>query len=147
MKPPIKNIFALEPLQEQKATLCQTVSQSVLKWMRKMCTNKQTNKHFRIYNSRDRNLITFDIVISQKYRIRIFNQSLLPSARQLPLMAAVLSGQSEFSLLTMRQNQQLQLFNYILGLLELLQPSVFDPQHDGFLQVLEAFFDLMKVCY
>ena len=112
-----------------------------------MCTNKQTNKHFRIYNSRDRNLITFDIVISQKYRIRIFNQSLLPSARQLPLMAAVLSGQSEFSLLTMRQNQQLQLFNYILGLLELLQPSVFDPQHDGFLQVLEAFFDLMKVCY
>ena len=30
MKPPIKNIFELEHSQDQKATLCQTVSQSDL---------------------------------------------------------------------------------------------------------------------
>ena len=41
MKPPIKNIFALEPSQGQRATLFQRVSQSISK--KGVQTDKQTN--------------------------------------------------------------------------------------------------------
>ena len=44
MKPLIKNIIALEPLLEKKATLYQRVSQLVLKWPIKRFTDRQTNK-------------------------------------------------------------------------------------------------------
>ena len=54
MKPSIKNIFVLEHSRDEKATLHQTISKSVLKWLRKSLTDRQTsrqtNKHFRIYN-------------------------------------------------------------------------------------------------
>ena len=53
MKPLVKNIFVLHHSWDQKAALCQTGAQSVPKWSRTRCTTKQTNKHFRIYDSRD----------------------------------------------------------------------------------------------
>ena len=43
MKPPIKNIFVLERPRHRKAALCQTVSQSVSKWMR-WKLNRQTDR-------------------------------------------------------------------------------------------------------
>ena len=43
MKTPIKNIFALEPSQEQKVTLCQRVSNTASKYL-SVQTDKQTNR-------------------------------------------------------------------------------------------------------
>ena len=48
------NIIVLEPGRGQKETVCQRVSQSVSKWPRKAVTNKHTDRHFRIYISRDK---------------------------------------------------------------------------------------------
>ena len=52
MKPPIKNILSLEPSQEQKATVPKSIPMG-LRMPRKMCTNRQINRHFFIYKSRD----------------------------------------------------------------------------------------------
>ena len=57
MKPAIKNMFAVEPFQEQKATLYQRVPQPVFKIAEKkrvgLQTNRQTDIRLRIYICRD----------------------------------------------------------------------------------------------
>ncbi|RUS89929.1 hypothetical protein EGW08_002281 [Elysia chlorotica] len=66
--------------------------------------------------------------------------------RQLSLLGSVLSGQTQFTIGQMRHTGRLQLFNHALGLIELLQPHVFDRQHSSsFTTVLDSFFSLMKI--
>ncbi|XP_055874632.1 integrator complex subunit 1 isoform X1 [Biomphalaria glabrata] len=65
--------------------------------------------------------------------------------RQLPLIGAILSGQSEFTAGEMRHTNRLLLYTHVLGLIELLQPHVYRPEHSGLEDILGSFFSLMQL--
>ncbi|ELT96897.1 hypothetical protein CAPTEDRAFT_224526 [Capitella teleta] len=66
--------------------------------------------------------------------------------RQLPMMAAQLQGRSQFAFHEMRQNNHLLLFTHVLGVMELLQPIIFQPAHHPALsEAFKAFFFLFKL--
>ncbi|CAL1532926.1 unnamed protein product [Lymnaea stagnalis] len=65
--------------------------------------------------------------------------------RQLPLIGAILSGQTQFTTGEMRHTNRFLLFTHVLGLIELLQPHIFRHEHTGLEDILESFFSLMQV--
>lgn len=64
--------------------------------------------------------------------------------RQLPLIAALLQGKTQFSIQEMKTRNYLLLFSYVLGLLELLEPHIFRKEYTALDDVLEAYFSLIK---
>ncbi|KAK3607441.1 hypothetical protein CHS0354_035142 [Potamilus streckersoni] len=65
--------------------------------------------------------------------------------RQLPVIAAFLKGKSQFSFAEMRHRNYLMTFTHVLGLLELLEPQIFQQDNQALEDVLDAFFSLMQV--
>ncbi|KAG7167447.1 Integrator complex subunit 1-like [Homarus americanus] len=65
--------------------------------------------------------------------------------RHLPLLAASLKGTNHLQLTALRARNYLELFSMILGVLELLQPLLFAPQHHKALTpTLDSFMALFK---
>lgn len=64
--------------------------------------------------------------------------------RQLPLIAALLQGKTQFSIHEMKIRNYLLLFSYVLGLLELLEPHIFRKEYTALDDILEAYFSLIK---
>ncbi|KAK7079233.1 Integrator complex subunit 1 [Halocaridina rubra] len=63
--------------------------------------------------------------------------------RHLPLLAASLKGTNHLQLTALRASNYLELFSMILGVLELLQPLLFAPQHhEAFTPLLDSFMAL-----
>ncbi|KAL3877747.1 hypothetical protein ACJMK2_035409 [Sinanodonta woodiana] len=65
--------------------------------------------------------------------------------RQLPVIAAFLKGKSQFSFAEMRHRNYLMTFTYVLGLLELLEPQIFQQENQALEDVLDPFFSLIQV--
>ncbi|XP_055984334.1 integrator complex subunit 1 isoform X1 [Sorex fumeus] len=64
--------------------------------------------------------------------------------RHLPMMAALLHGRTHLNLQELRQQGHLSFFLHVLGLLELLQPQVFQSEHQGALwDCLRSFIGLL----
>ncbi|XP_076057704.1 integrator complex subunit 1 [Oratosquilla oratoria] len=65
--------------------------------------------------------------------------------RHLPMMGACLHGMSHMDLAILRSRNYLDMFMVMLGVLELLQPHMFAPQHHtGLTSTLDAFFALLS---
>ncbi|XP_063229314.1 integrator complex subunit 1 isoform X2 [Bacillus rossius redtenbacheri] len=65
--------------------------------------------------------------------------------RQLPMLAASLRGRAHLDVSVLRSRNHLNLFQQVMGILELLQPHVFLPEHEtGLEDVLNCFFSLYK---
>ncbi|BFZ03172.1 hypothetical protein BsWGS_06208 [Bradybaena similaris] len=65
--------------------------------------------------------------------------------RQLPLIGAILCGQTHFTSREMRHANRFLLFTHILGFLELLQPHVFSQEYTGLTEILDSFFSLLQL--
>ncbi|CAG5115061.1 unnamed protein product, partial [Candidula unifasciata] len=65
--------------------------------------------------------------------------------RQLPLIGAILCGQTQFSSREMRHTNRFLLFTHVLGFLELLQPHVFRQEYTGLMEILDSFFSLLQL--
>lgn len=66
--------------------------------------------------------------------------------RQLPMLASSLMGRSHLSFSQFKSNQHLNLFTQIMGLLELLQPHLFNEEHRKALEdTLEHYFQCFQV--
>ena len=64
--------------------------------------------------------------------------------RHLPLLAASLKGTNHLQLTALRSSNYLELFSMILGVLELLQPLLFAPQHhEALTPLLDSFMALL----
>ena len=66
-------------------------------------------------------------------------------SRQLPVMVALMRGKTQFVFGEFRQRNFMNLYTYILGLLELLIPQVFHKSHASLGDILEEYFTLLKV--
>lgn len=67
-------------------------------------------------------------------------------ARHLPMLAALLHGRTHLNFQEFRQHH-LGCFLHVLGLLELLQPQIFQSEHQGALwDCLRSFLGLLLVC-
>ncbi|KAL4240200.1 Integrator complex subunit 1 [Mactra antiquata] len=64
--------------------------------------------------------------------------------RQLPAIVALLKGKTQFTFAEFKQRNLFSLYTYILGILELLQPHIFDKQHSTFNDIIEEYFCLLK---
>lgn len=65
--------------------------------------------------------------------------------RHLPLLAASLKGTNHLQLTSLRASNYLELFSMVLGVLELLQPLLFAPQHhSALIPTLDSFMALFK---
>ena len=65
--------------------------------------------------------------------------------RHLPLLAASLKGTHHLNLNVLRNSNHLELFSMVLGVLELLQPHLFAPQHlSALTATLDSFMALFK---
>ena len=65
--------------------------------------------------------------------------------RHLPLLSASLHGISHLQFNVLRAKNYLELFNIIIGILELLQPLLFSSQHQkSFCNTLDAFMELLE---
>ncbi|KAK3862242.1 hypothetical protein Pcinc_031873 [Petrolisthes cinctipes] len=65
--------------------------------------------------------------------------------RQLPLLAASLKGTNHLQLSALRASNYLELFSMVLGVLELLQPHLFAPQHhEALTTTLDSFMALLQ---
>jgi integrator complex subunit 1 len=65
--------------------------------------------------------------------------------RQLPMITAILQGRASFTFPEVRHRNHIVLYKYILGLLELLQPYIFQRQYSDFPATLAAIFELFKI--
>ena len=65
--------------------------------------------------------------------------------RQLPLIAALLKGKTQFSFGEMRHKNYLLLFTHILGLMETLQPHIFRKEQTALVGIIESYFSLILV--
>ena len=65
--------------------------------------------------------------------------------RQLPVMVALMRGKTQFVFGEFRQQNFMNLYTYILGLLELLIPQVFHSSYASLGDILEEYFTLLKV--
>lgn len=62
------------------------------------------------------------------------------------MLTALLQGRAQFSIGELRHRNYLLLYTHVLGIAELLQPHIFQPQYSqSFQRILEAFFDLLQV--
>ncbi|XP_064607195.1 integrator complex subunit 1-like [Liolophura sinensis] len=64
--------------------------------------------------------------------------------RQLPMLAALLKGRTQFTFGEMRHRNYLLFFTHVLGLLELLQPHIFRKEFTALEDLLGLFFDLIQ---
>lgn len=65
--------------------------------------------------------------------------------RQLSCLSALLQGRAHMDVFVLRGEYHLQLFSQVLGVLELLQPQVFEESYkDGLHSALECFFTLLQ---
>lgn len=71
---------------------------------------------------------------------------LLLAPRHLPMIAALLHGRTHLNFQEFRQQNHLAFFLHVLGILELLQPRVFQSEHQGALwDCLRSFIHLLLV--
>jgi len=67
--------------------------------------------------------------------------------RQLPMLSALLQGRAQFTFTEVRSRNHILLYTHVLGLVDLLQPLIFQPQYStAFESLLHAYFDLLLVC-
>lgn len=65
--------------------------------------------------------------------------------RQLSVLTSLLQGRAHMDIYVLRNNYHLSLFGQVLGILELLQPQVFEePYKDSLHQALECYFTLLR---
>ncbi|XP_048256851.1 integrator complex subunit 1-like [Haliotis rufescens] len=64
--------------------------------------------------------------------------------RQLPMLAALLRGKTQYKIGEMKHRNFLTLFSNALGLLELLQPLVFRAEYTSLPDILETYFTLIQ---
>lgn len=65
--------------------------------------------------------------------------------RQLSVLSSLLQGRAHMDVFVLRGEYHLQLFSQVLGVLELLQPQLFEESYkDGLHSALECFFDLLQ---
>ena len=60
-------------------------------------------------------------------------------------MVALLKGKTQFTFPEFRQRNFLSLYTYVLGILELLQPSIFHKEYEVLNDILEEYFNMIKV--
>jgi integrator complex subunit 1 len=61
------------------------------------------------------------------------------------MLSALLQGRAQFSFAEVRSRNHVQLYTHVLGIIELVQPYVFQPQYTAaFVDVLQAYFDLLQ---
>jgi len=62
------------------------------------------------------------------------------------MLSALLQGRAQFSLSELRSRNHILLYTHVLGLVDLLQPHIFQPQYSAaFDSLLHAYFDLLLV--
>lgn len=65
--------------------------------------------------------------------------------RQLSVLASLLQGRAHMDIHVLRSGHHMALFNQVIGILELLQPQVFEePYKDALHQALECYFTLLR---
>lgn len=65
--------------------------------------------------------------------------------RQLSVLASLLQGRAHMDIYVLRSGHHMALFNQVIGILELLQPQVFEePYKDSLHQALECYFTLLR---
>lgn len=65
--------------------------------------------------------------------------------RQLSVLTALLQGRADMDIHVLRNNYHISLFNQVIGIIELLQPHVFDePYKNALHQFLDCYFTLLK---
>jgi len=63
------------------------------------------------------------------------------------MLSALLQGRANFTFTELRSRNHMTLYSHVLGLVDLLQPHVFEPQYSAALEsLLHAYFDLLLVC-
>jgi len=66
--------------------------------------------------------------------------------RQLPMISALLQGRAQYNFGEVKSRNYLLLYTHLLGILELLQPFVFEPAHRmAFQNLMQAYFELIMV--
>lgn len=66
--------------------------------------------------------------------------------RQLPLIAALLKGKTQFTFGEMRHKNYLLLFTHVLGLMETLQPHIYRRDYSAMADIIDSYFSLIGVC-
>ena len=61
------------------------------------------------------------------------------------MISALLKGRAAFSYQTLRHQNNHLLFTHLLGILELLQPYIFYKEYTALDDVLDSYFELVKV--
>lgn len=74
------------------------------------------------------------------------NVSQLFHFRQLPLIAALLKGKTQFTFGEMRHKNYLLLFTHVLGLMETLQPHIYRRDYSAMADIIDSYFSLIGVC-
>lgn len=64
--------------------------------------------------------------------------------RQLPMLAGSLKGRAQYDWSVLKSRGHLMLFQQVLGLLELLQPKIFQ-QTDVLCEIMDSYFKLLQV--
>ncbi|KAK3090472.1 hypothetical protein FSP39_012133, partial [Pinctada imbricata] len=75
---------------------------------------------------------------------KLASQHPLLMLRQLPLIAALLKGKTQFTFGEMRHKNYLLLFTHILGLMETLQPHIFNSEYSSMQSIIESYFSLIS---
>lgn len=65
--------------------------------------------------------------------------------RQLPLIAALLKGKTQFTFGEMRHKNYLLLFTHVLGLMETLQPHIYRRDYSAMADIIDSYFSLIGV--
>lgn len=73
------------------------------------------------------------------------NVSQLFHFRQLPLIAALLKGKTQFTFGEMRHKNYLLLFTHVLGLMETLQPHIYRRDYSSMADIIDSYFSLIGV--
>jgi len=64
------------------------------------------------------------------------------------MLSALLQGRAQFTFTEVRSRNHIVLYTHVLGLVDLLQPRIFQPQYStAFESLLHAYFDLLLVRY
>ncbi|XP_056018068.1 integrator complex subunit 1-like isoform X2 [Ostrea edulis] len=75
---------------------------------------------------------------------KLASQHPLLMLRQLPLIAALLKGKTQFTFGEMRHKNYLLLFTHILGLMETLQPHIYRRDYTALADVIHSYFSLIS---
>ena len=62
------------------------------------------------------------------------------------MLSALLQGRAQFTFTELRSRNHIVLYSHVLGLVDLLQPRIFQPHYStAFESLLHAYFDLLNV--